>query len=150
LSLPLVQVICTDAVPESTFLSEYYLRFRGITNNAQVVPLDEIERVLDENEILLAVNIHSFSECSMSSIGWWLDLLTKHRVHYLFVVPNADWHGGTRLLTQEPAGNKRQDFMPAILSRGYKLFRKRTQYSASGVQKYGVSPTYYYLFELKT
>jgi len=78
--------------------------------------LDEIEMVLDENEILLAVNIHSFSECSRSSIGWWLDLLTKHRVPYIFVVPNAEWHGGTRLLTQEPAGNKRQDFMPATSS----------------------------------
>jgi hypothetical protein len=149
-SLPLVErVICTDAVAESTFLCEYYLRFRGVTEKAKVVPLDEIEKVLDQSEIHLAVNIHSFSETTLASICWWLDLLSEHRVQYLFVVPNADEHGGTRLLTREPPRIERQDFMPAILSRGYRLAKKRAKYSASSVQKCAVSPTYYYLFEFK-
>jgi len=149
-SLPLTEkVICTDAVAESTFLCEYYLRFRGVTEKAQVVPLDEIENVLDQNEIHLAANIHSFSESTLASVCWWLDLLSERRVPYLFVVPNADEHGGTRLLTREPAGIESQDFMPAILSRGYRLAKKRAQYSVPGVQRCGVSPTHYYLFELK-
>jgi len=42
----LEQVLCTDAVAESTFLSEYYLRFRGVDAITQVVPLDEIEAKL--------------------------------------------------------------------------------------------------------
>jgi hypothetical protein len=149
-SLPVAEkVICTDAVAESTFLSEYYLRFRGLAEKAKVVPLDEIEKVLDQKEIHLAVNIHSFSESTLASVCWWLDLLSKHRVQYLFVVPNADEHGGTRLLSREPAGIERQDFMPAILSRGYRLAKKRAKYSAPGVQKCGVSPTDYFLFEFR-
>ncbi len=149
-SLPLVdKVICADAVAESTFLSEYYLRFRHVTDKAKVVPLDEIEKVLDDNEIHLAVNIHSFSECAMSAITWWLDLLCKHRVRYLFIVPNAGCDAGTRLLTREPGATEWQDFMPEILSRGYRLATKRAKYAAPVVQKYGVSPTLYYLFELQ-
>jgi len=36
--------LCTDAVAESTFISEYYLGFRGLDGRACAVPLDEIER----------------------------------------------------------------------------------------------------------
>ena len=39
----IAEYLCTDAVPVSTFLSEYYLRFRGLQDRATVVPLDEIE-----------------------------------------------------------------------------------------------------------
>jgi hypothetical protein len=149
-SLPQVdKVICTDAVAESTFLSEYYLRFREVTDKAKVVPLDSIEKVLNDTEIHLAVNIHSFSECTISAINWWLDLLCEHRVPYLFVVPNAGCDGGTRLVIRESDDTESKDFMPAILSRGYRLAKTRAKYPAPAIQRYGVSPTQYYLFELQ-
>jgi len=149
-SLPLMdRAVCTDAVAESTFLSEYYLRFREVADRSQVVPLDEIESFLDKNKIDLAVNIHSFSECAMSSIGWWLDLVCKHRVRYLFIVPNAGHDGGANLLIREPGKPEPTDFMPEIFARGYRLIKKRAKYAKPVIQKYGVSPTHYYLFELQ-
>lgn len=139
------RVLCTDAVAESTFICEYYLRFRDVAERAPVVPLDEIEAYLAKSEVKLATNIHSFSECRHSSVCWWLDLLARHRIPYLFLVPNADQDG--RLLTREVTGLRRE-FMSAVLSRGYRLAAKRLKYTSQSVQKYGVSPTHYYLFEL--
>jgi hypothetical protein len=34
---------CTDAIPVSTFLWEYYLGFRGVPGTVRVVPLSEID-----------------------------------------------------------------------------------------------------------
>lgn len=111
------------------------------------MPLDEIEDALARTPVDLAVNVHSFSECTLASVSWWLDLLAKHRVRYLMVVPNAGTYGGTRLLTAEKDGT-RLDFLRAIESRGYRLALRRPKYADPGVQKHGVSPTYHYLFEL--
>jgi putative sugar O-methyltransferase len=78
---------CVDAVPESTFLCEYYLRYRGVDPaKATVVPLDELERL--PVGIDLAVNVHSFSEMSMAAIDEWLRLLVRLEVSSLLVVPN--------------------------------------------------------------
>lgn len=64
------QYLCTDAVATSSFLSEYYLRFRGIEGRAKAVPLDEIENMISNRAVNTAVNIHSFSECKVSAIDW--------------------------------------------------------------------------------
>jgi hypothetical protein len=135
------RVLCTDAIAESTFLCEYYLKFRG-AGRSQVAPLDEIETAAAAN-IQVAMNIHSFSECTLEAIEWWLDLVAKCRIPYLFIVPNPD---GKRLSTSE--NNKPgRDFLPSILSRGYRLRHKRPKYCLPALQNYGVSPTHYYLFE---
>jgi putative sugar O-methyltransferase len=135
-------IVCTDAIAESTFLCEYYLTFRG-AGRSQVVPLDEIETAAAAANIQVAMNIHSFPECTLEAIEWWLDLIAKCRIQYLFIVPTPD---GSKLLTSE---NNRpgRDFLPSILSRGYRLRRKRLKYCLPALQRYGVSPTYYYLFE---
>jgi hypothetical protein len=146
--MPLLQnVICTDAVAESTFVSEYYVRFRGVDKKARVVPLDSIESAVNETQIDLAVNICSFSECRLEAISWWLDLIAKRRIRYLFIVPDAFHYGGTKLMTVPAGGSTADDFMPSILARGYRLRSRRAKYVSAAVQRYGVSPTYYYLFE---
>ena len=148
---------CVDAVPESTFLSEYYLSFREVDQKATVVPLFEIENILENNAIDLAINVHSFSECTLASINWWLDILQKYKIRYLMLVPNAGSHGGTRLLSRESARAKETDnnsrnyffdLLPHIRSRGYELIVREPKYLDTGAQKYGVSPTHHYLFEL--
>ena len=78
---------CVDAVPESTFLCEYYLRYRGVDDKAEAVPLDELERV-PAGGVDLAVNIHSFSEMSVAAIDEWLRHLERLGVPSLLVVPN--------------------------------------------------------------
>jgi putative sugar O-methyltransferase len=68
-----MRIYCTDAVSESTFLCEYYLRFRGLADRTEVVPLDEIEARLRTVRIDVATNIHSFSECPMPQWnGGWI------------------------------------------------------------------------------
>jgi hypothetical protein len=143
------RVLATDAVAESTFLSEFYLRFRGLHDRAEAVPFDEIERRLEHEPIAGAVNVHSFSETTHSSICWWLDLLVKHRVRYLMIVPNAGPDHGATLLTREPGGAPPIDYSRSLDERGYALVTKRPKYTASSVQKLGVSPTHYHLFELR-
>lgn len=92
---------CTDVVAVSTFISEYYLRFRGLENKAKVIPLDEIESTLGNQSVDIAINIHSFSECRISAIEWWLSLLEKNKIKYLMIVPNAVGDGGKLLLTND-------------------------------------------------
>ena len=77
----------------------------------------------------------------MSAIRWWLDLLSAHRVRYLMVVPTAD-----RLLSREQDGSS-IDFLDEIERRGYRLIAKDQKYLDPPVQRFGVSPTYHYLFE---
>jgi len=135
-------VLCTDAIPESTFLSEFYLRFRGCESKARVIPLDEVEGELGNQPVDLAINVHSFGECPLRSIKWWLDLVSSNRIKYLFIVPN-----GEALGSWEP-DDTNIDYLPLLLDRGYKMVVKQPNYKgASSVQKHGLYPCYYYLFE---
>ena len=86
--------LCTDAIATSTFLSEYYLGFRGVAGGTgsppRVVPLHELESTIAPGEVDIAVNIHSFSECSPAAIEAWLAFLARPTASaHLMVVPNA-------------------------------------------------------------
>ncbi len=113
---PSLRYLCTDAVPESTFLCEYYLRFRGCLDRAEVIPLDEIDGRLPGRRIDLAVNVHSFSEMSARAIDGWLALLERLQVPRLFVVPND----AGRLLSTEEHGERRP-FDALFAAHGYEL-----------------------------
>jgi hypothetical protein len=115
-----VRCLCTDAVPLSTFLSSFYLGFRAVGDRATVVPLDRIAETLEATRIDVAVNIHSFSECPISAIIWWLDLLAENAVDHLMIVPNTEG----RLLSKE-RNAPRIDFMPLVQARGFELLRTR-------------------------
>ncbi|HSW51243.1 MAG TPA: putative sugar O-methyltransferase, partial [Bryobacteraceae bacterium] len=141
------EVLCVDAIPESTFICEYYLRYRGVDSRARVVEFPDVEEALGARRIDLAVNIHSFSECTLQSIAGWLDLLRAHSVRRLMIVPNSGRSGGTRLLSWEQDGSQ-VDFQREIESRGYRLIVHEPKHPDPTTQKYGVSPTHYFLFEL--
>jgi putative sugar O-methyltransferase len=147
-SLPnLHRYLCADAVPESTFLSDFYTKFRKVNDRVIVVPLDEIEQVVSATRIDVALNIHSFSECSLDSIEFWLDLVQKAKVPWLFIVPNtAD---RDRLISSE-ADRSRKNFRPSLTARGYDLIVQREKYDQSpDTQKYGLFPSTYFLFRLR-
>jgi len=148
-ALPGVEkVFCVDAIPESTFLAEYYLRFRGATPRAVVVTLDTMEDTLSATKLDLAVNIHSFSECALETIAAWASVLAKLRVKHLMVVPNPATHGGHELLSRELDG-RRLDFSAALRDAGYILKEKQPKYLDPDVQVHGISPTCHYLFEYR-
>lgn len=129
---------CTDAIATSTFICEYYLRFRKLESRGKAIPMDEVENALKKQPIDIAINIHSFSECNISAVDWWLSLLNKHKVKYLMIVPNSEF-----LET-----NDHKDFGNLIEKHGYKLVAKEPKYRIPVVQKYAINPTCHYLFEL--
>lgn len=136
-------VLCADAVPESTFLCEYYLAFRGAAPAARAVPLDEIEGELARTPVAVATNIHSFSECPVEAIGWWLDLLAGAEVPRLMIVPNT----GDRLLSTERDGSRR-DFAPLVEAAGYVRTVCEPKFARSTtLQRMGLNPSRYLLFE---
>jgi SAM-dependent methyltransferase len=120
---------CVDAIAESTFLSEYYLRFRGASPPARVVPLHELGSSLRPGSFDLAVNIHSFSECTLEAIEWWIDLLAELRVPDVLIVPNEP----TELLSLEADGTRR-DFAPALRRAGYELVGREPVYADPAIR----------------
>ena len=110
---------CVDVIPESTFICDYYLRFRGCMPPARVMPLPEIPRGLERDHFDLAINIHSFSECTTAAIAWWIELLEHLRIPHLLIVPNDE----DQLLAFEPDGT-RPDFRPLVEAAGYELAQR--------------------------
>jgi len=134
---------CTDAVPVSTFVCEYYLSFRGV-RNASVIPLDEIEETLRRERIDVAVNIHSFSECAPQAIEWWIGLLSRRGVPRLMIVPNRVTGAGEQLLT-----NSGYDFLPILEKYGYRRVFRDPKYGEPLLQQFAPHPTWHHFLELQ-
>jgi len=144
-ALPSIQrYLCTDAVPVSTFICEHYLRYRGVDARAQVVPLHEIQSTLRQHQVDLAINIHSFSECPLEAIAWWMALIRAHSVRRLMVVPNVVGADGFTMLTFDG-----QDFSRVVTEHGYRLVARDPKYLDPLVQKYAPYPAVHFLFELQ-
>ena len=130
--------LCTDATAASTFVSEFYLRFRGVDSRATVIPLDEIETTVRNRRIDIAVNIQSFSGCSLEAIEWWITLLARNTVRYLMIETK-----------DELQSFDRQDFREALERAGYRLLAREPKYGDPIVQQYALDPTHHYLFGLR-
>jgi len=137
-----ISCLCTDAIAVSTYLSECHLRFHHLETRGRTIPLDQIDLAMAESSVDLAVNMHSFSECPLPAIDWWLAMLERHRVRHLMIVPNALENGGEQLMN-----NWDHDFAPVILRHGYRLKEKSPKFTDPVVQRHGINPTWYYLFE---
>ena len=109
-------MFCTDPIPVSRLVCEKYLAFRGVTR-AMVIRPEDLGRLMAPD---LAVNIHSWSECEISDVAWWLDWLADRDVDYLFTVPHdaaflTGWGANGRW---EPSG---PSFRPEIEKRGWRV-----------------------------
>ena len=132
---------CVDAVPESTFVSEHYLRVRGVAPPARVVSLGNVERDLKPGSFDLAVNVHSFPEMPIAAIEWWLDLLVRLEVPSLMIIPNEP----TDLLSLEADGERR-DFMPLLEARGFRLTTREPVVQDPAVQELVEIHDHFHLF----
>ncbi|WP_310962202.1 putative sugar O-methyltransferase [Nocardioides terrisoli] len=130
---------CMDGVPHSTFLSDYYLRFRDL-HDARAVRLDRLEDMHDSYDI--AVNVHSFTECPLEAVEWWLELVAKKSVEWLLVVPNHP----TELLTTEADGVRR-DFRPSIEAAGYQLVDFRPVHEEPELRRLIGTDHHFFLFQ---
>ena len=138
----LTDYCCVDAVPESTFLCEYYLRFRGCAPTARTVGLHELDR-LQPGSFDLAVNVHSFSECTEAAVRWWLERLRELEVPLLFVVPNEP----DGFLSREVDG--RRDLMPVLEAAGYRLGVREPVIADPAVREMVRIRDRFHLFELR-
>lgn len=120
---------CTDAIAVSTFLCEYYTRFRGVSDRVSVVPLPEVPTGLRDHYDV-AVNIHSFSECSHAAIQWWLGRIAERDIPWLLIVPNTPGE----LLSTEYDGSRR-DFLPDVLAAGYEVADRRAVYGSAELRE---------------
>jgi len=132
---------CVDAIPESTFLCDFYLGHRGLKPGGRSVALDRVE-TLSAGAFDLAVNIHSFSECTMAAVDWWVAQLERLEVPRLLVVPNEP----DELLTNEGHG-KRLDFRPRLESAGYRLTVHEPVLDDPGVRDTVGVHDHFFLFE---
>ena len=139
----LADYACLDAVPESTFLSEYYLRHRECAPPARVVELGAVEDLVPGG-FDLAVNIHSFSECTHAAIAWWVDQLRRMRVPELLVVPNEP----DELLSLEADGSRR-DFASLLSDAGYRLLLREPVVGDEAVRELVPLRDRFHLFRLE-
>jgi SAM-dependent methyltransferase len=134
---------CIDGVATSTFLCGYYTRFRECPDSVRVVRLDEHEKLADSYDV--AVNIHSFSECSLDAIRWWLDRIAERDVPWLLIVPNTP----DELRSTELDGNM-LPFRQDVLDRGYELVDTRPIHDSEELRPLINLHDTFYLFRRKT
>ena len=139
-------VFCTDAIATSTFLCEYYLNLRGVSEMATTVPLDELRSTLAAHPVQLATSLRTFSDMPLETISTWLDALLEFQIPYLMVVPDAVGQETPHLLSMEKDGS-RLDYRPLIEQRGYQAIACDPKFLDNTVQANGIAPTYHLLFK---
>ncbi|MHC4853914.1 MAG: class I SAM-dependent methyltransferase, partial [Planctomycetota bacterium] len=142
-AFPQVSVCCTDAVAESTFLQEFYVKFRSIEDRVRVLTLPDAADLGPASGFQLAVSIHSFHECPIRWIDWWLRLFERCRIRYLFVVV-----GLAQGTVSREADGTHVDFLTHIRERGYGLLKEQPKYAGDEIAtRLGLFPACYYLFD---
>jgi hypothetical protein len=98
------QVFSVDPVAISREVCRRYLEFRRVPNPTESTVPD------------LAVNIHSWSECTMQEVTGWLDLLERHSVRRIFIVPHNPTLG---VWSEELGGGCGPSYRGELEARGY-------------------------------
>lgn len=112
----LADYACVDAIPESTYACERYLRHRGVAPPCRVIELPDFPEQVGAGGFDLAVNIHSFSEMPAAAIEYWVTHIAEAGIPNLLVIPNAP----TTVESVEADG-RRIDMAPALAEAGYQL-----------------------------
>ena len=128
-----------DGVPESTFLCDFYTRFRGVGDRSRTLGADEIGKLSGER-FDIAVNVHSWSECPREAVRMWMGVLRDLQVPLLFVVPHDDEFKSTEQ-------NGKDTFLPEIMAAGYREVARTRKFQQSATLN-GASPVLYALFAL--
>lgn len=106
---------CVDESPESAFLTEYYLGFRGFSPPARVISPGELG-ALEPGSFDVAINSRGFSQCTLVASKWWLGQLGRLRVPQLFLMTKAP-----DVITSGDLDAGGPDVMPSVIEAGYRL-----------------------------
>jgi putative sugar O-methyltransferase len=107
-------VWCTDAIEISQRVCEKYLTHRGVLH-AQCARPHMLEQ--QPARVDLAVNVHSWSECSLDEVRWWLEWLERADVPRLFIVPHTRSLG----CYGPNGGSSGESYAPELARCGYSL-----------------------------
>jgi SAM-dependent methyltransferase len=137
----LADYCCVDTIAEATFLSEWYLRYRGCVPPCRVARLDRLDTQIRGRQFDLAINIHSFSECPLHAVQWWISLLAELEVARLLIVPNDP----SELLSTEEDGGRR-DFNGLLEAAGYELVTSEPVINDAAIRELIPLQDQFYLF----
>lgn len=120
----------TDGIPQSTYFSKKYLKEKG----NHVINLFDIENKLSKMQFDIAINIHSFPECNIGDIEWWIKLIHDKKIRYIFFVPNNPQSTDTFLPT-----NKKESILDIFTKYNYKVIDFSNFYKECNIKYcYGV------------
>lgn len=131
-----IEVSCIDAIPLSTCLSRVYLEDEIKAGKVTVHQLDTLDEI-QEGAINLAINIHSFSEMSTSSVESWVNFLVEKKIENIFIVPNGP---GLAL-------NDGSDFGGIFEKAGYRIASVDDKFGDPDFSRFGIYPSKYFLLK---
>jgi hypothetical protein len=134
----LKRCICADAIPHSTFISEFYLGYRGTGEKTEVIELDQVDRAMRRRNVDIAVNICSFPECRLEAIEWWVSRLARWNIKHFLI----------SCINPKLENSRNEDFTSVLAAHGYRLLVREPKYRDNLMQKYAIAPIFYFLFEL--
>ncbi len=135
---PHIKSYCFDAIDVSTECCTKYLKYRNVP--ATVVPFDPM---LSPVKADLAVNIHSWSECTREAISFWLQFLQDSKVSKIMVVPHTDDFAA--LEHWKEGGDTYVSYYDLFFQYGYREIVREKKFPVS---VNGMYPTIYTIFEL--
>ena len=132
-----------DGVPLSTYLCDYYLKFRGVHPTMQAVPLGDLGRI---QNVDLACNVYSFAECTLDTIDYWLKFCADLNVRYFFLCPH-DYSLTIGAFVSHEADGRNLDYWPLFERYGYRLERRAFKYEPKEISPTMVFGTEYCMFQ---
>lgn len=106
--------LSADGIAYSTFLSEWYLRYREAANSS-VISLPNLRESLRVEQPLVAFNCHSFSEIPALGVAWWLNEIEVAAIRHLIIVTNER---SKQFLSSE-SDSRRVDLLQMFAERGW-------------------------------
>jgi hypothetical protein len=116
-----------DGVPLSTFLCDFYLKYRAVYPTMTSVPLTRLD---DIGPVDLAVNAWSFAECTLSTVDFWIRFCSERDIRWLCVIPHDFSHRYAALQSREVDGQN-INYEHLFGHYGYRLERRVSKYEPS-------------------
>lgn len=134
-----------DGVPLSTYICDFYLKYRGVYPTMQAVPLDYLGQI---SNVDLATNVYSFAECTLSTIDYWLKFCADLNIKYFFLCPH-DYSLTVGAFVSHETDGRNLDYWPLFERYGYKLLRRVYKYEPKEISPTMVFGTEFCMFERK-
>lgn len=131
-----------DGVPLSTFLCDFYLRYRGIYPQMQSVSLADLATIV---QVDVATNQQSFSEMPLTAVDSWLKMCADRNIRYFFLEPHSGNLRDAHFVTSEPNGDH-LDYYTSFERYGYRMIRRAYKFPPDMTPSL-IYNTEYFLFE---